>query len=210
MTNINIRYGRTAHTHLRVLSNVRREKKLNPQYRVVDIGGVAGGSWTKDVADLTVDINSPTLPIDICKREEWDVLLDDVQKNGRYDYAICTHTLEDIYNPFTTLDLLPLVAKAGIITMPSIRSELSRVESASWLGYIHHRWIFSQRDGMMLVIPKLSMLERLVGNSVQFDKEQEEVIYEWTGTVPYKIFMNNYLGPDAMTVINEFKSVINI
>ena len=210
MTNINIRYGRTAHTHLRVLSNVRREKKLNPQYRVVDIGGVAGGSWTKDVADLTVDINSPTLPIDICKREEWDVLLDDVQKNGLYDYAICTHTLEDIYNPFTTLDLLPTVAKAGIITMPSIRSELSRVESASWLGYIHHRWIFSQRDGMMLVIPKLSMLERLVGNSVQFDKEQEEVIYEWTGTVPYKIFMNNYLGPDAMTVINEFKSVINI
>lgn len=210
MTNINIRYGRTAHTHLRVLSNVRREKKLNPQYRVVDIGGVAGGSWTKDVADLTVDINSPTLPIDICKREEWDVLLDDVQKNGLYDYAICTHTLEDIYNPFTTLDLLPLVAKAGIITMPSIRSELSRVESASWLGYIHHRWIFSQRDGMMLVIPKLSMLERLVGNSVQFDKEQEEVIYEWTGAIPYKIFMNNYLGPDAMTVINEFKSVINI
>ncbi len=209
---LNIRYGRTLHTRARILNDVGHIKQRTPGYSVIDVGGVFGGGWSAAIADMVIDINAVTSPsgvsIDVCDREAWNTMLEYVERHGRFDYAICTHTLEDLYNPFTTLELLPRIAKAGVITMPSIRTELTRIESAKWLGYIHHRWIFTERDGNMLVVPKLSMLEHLVGNSIFHDREYEEIVYEWTDDIPYSNFMNNYLGPDAQTVILEFQELI--
>ena len=209
---LGIRYARTLHTRARILHEVGQNKKLIQDYSVVDVGGALGGGWTASISDLVIDINAVTSPsgvsIDVCDREAWNTMREYVERHGLFDYAICTHTLEDLYNPFTTLELLPRIAKAGIITMPSLRTELCRIESAKWLGYIHHRWMFTERNGAMLVVPKLSMLEHLVDNHIVYDKEQEEIVYEWTEDIPYQSFMNNYLGPDAQTVIAEFHELI--
>jgi hypothetical protein len=187
-----------------------QEKEKNSNYRVIDIGGVVNG-WTKAFADFVVDINSinskRSLSIDICIDSQWKSLIDIVEKEGKFDYCICTHTLEDLYNPFSALNFIPLIAKQGIITMPDARTELSRIENSGWLGYIHHRWIFDQKDGKMLIIPKLNFLESIVKGSLQ--KNISEIRYEWTQTIPYEVFMNNYLGPNVNTVINEYTSLIN-
>lgn len=208
-----INYGQTKNTHSYIVDKVTQLKASNLSYKVVDIGGVAGGGWTKDIVDMTIDKNTSTsltsLQIDVCDYTQWSAVLKDVATNGMYDYAICTHTLEDLYNPFVTLDFLPKIAKAGVITMPSITTELSIIENSNWIGYIHHRWIFDVVDNTMLVIPKLPVLNSISKNKIAFAPSSEEIIYEWDGNIPYKIFMDNYLGPTANTVIAEYQQVID-
>jgi hypothetical protein len=210
---LTVKYSRTINTRDRILHHIKALKSRTPGYRVIDVGGTMGGGWSAPIVDLVVDLNaseSPTsISLDLCDRRSWGTILRYVELHGMFNYAICTHTLEDLYNPFTALDLLPQIAKGGVISMPSLRTELSRVESASWLGYIHHRWVFVEHNGEMLVIPKLSMLEKLVGDAIQFKPEVEEIVYEWSDSIPYKTFMNNYLGPDARTVVHKFSEIIN-
>jgi hypothetical protein len=210
---LNISYGQIQDSRNWIISNVTQWKIMNPKLKVIDIGGNAIG-WTKDIVDMVVDINSPenenSNKIGICNLLEWNKLLEHVLKQGKYDYAICTHTLEDIYNPIVAIELLPKIAHAGIITMPSIRTELSRIESLNWIGYIHHRWIFDQMKGEMLVIPKICLLEGLVGNTIKHKFETDEIRFQWSDEIPYKIFMNNYLGPNADTVITEYKNLIKL
>lgn len=189
-------------------------RSLIKNFRVLDVGGTAGSGWSSSLADLTLDINANTdgksIHFDICNETDWNRLEAKVDQDGKFDYAICTHTLEDVYDPIVTLKNLPLIAKQGIITMPSIYTELSNVESSFYLGYIHHRWIFEQEDGKMLVVPKLGMLEALARGKHQFKPEAEEIWFEWEDDIPYKIFMDNYLGPDARSVTQNYSKLINI
>jgi len=190
------------------LLGVRRQ---NSNHRVIDIGGTING-WSAPVVDLVIDINPgpKTIQVDICDPAAWEPVLNLVEQQGKFDYAICAHTLEDVYDPFITLNMLPKIAKRGIIITPSIRTELSNVESSFYLGYIHHRWLFSSENNEMLVIPKLGMLEALARNKMVYEKDIEEIWYEWEDTISYKIFMNNYLGPDSKTVVKHYSKLIDI
>lgn len=206
-----ISYGTTLDSRNKILQKINHEKSLKP-FNVIDIGGEAIG-WSSQVTDMLVDkntINSPSsMQLDVCTHSEWQFLLNHVEENGLYDYAICTHTLEDLYNPFISLDFLPKVAKAGIITMPSMRTELSHVENPNWVGFIHHRWMFDVIDNKMLVIPKLEFLSKLVGDSIKVDHNTFDIRYEWDGGIDYEIFMDNYLGPSAPVVIQKYKQLVS-
>ena len=188
---------------------VSNKKKENSSFRVIDIGGAVNG-WTQPFVDFLVDINAPetekNLKIDICIESEWDKLKKIVSDQGKFDYCICTHTLEDLYNPLTPLMKIPEIANSGIITMPDAKTELSHVESSKWLGYIHHRWIFDVEDNKMLIVPKLNFIDSLVQHpSVS---TPAEIRYEWSDTIEYKMFMNNYLGPTVKTVIAHYTDFI--
>jgi hypothetical protein len=196
-----------------VLHKINTARQLNPDYRVIDIGGTAGTGWSAGVANTIIDINAEdtetSMKIDICNPLDWERVKCMIDVFGLYDYAICTHTLEDIYNPIVTLKMLPFIAKEGIITMPSLRTELSNVESSFWLGYIHHRWMFDQVNGVMLIIPKIGMLESLAANKIQYKQDVEEIWFEWKWSPGYKLFMDNYLGPDSKTVVREYSKLID-
>lgn len=115
------------------IANYIFHKKEQKKFNVIDVGGSATG-WSVNVTDVFIDINpcdnsKLQFNIDICKESSWLPILDYVNKNGKFDYSICTHTLEDIYNPYLVLDVLPKISKAGVITTPSIRSELSFIEN---------------------------------------------------------------------------------
>lgn len=196
-----------------VRNYITQQRSRHINFRVIDIGGLANG-WSGDLANIIVDIqgqeSSQIINFDICLEKQWKKLFDYVQDNGQFDYAICTHTLEDIYNPFTTLENLPKIARAGIITMPSIYTELSKLGDDNYLGYIHHRWLFDQEDGHMMIIPKLSLLEGLIGNRSLRDFNKDEISFEWIGEIPYKIFMNNYLGPNPETVMYNYIKTLKL
>lgn len=211
---LTITYGPTKDNRERILQTLLQRKQDTPGYRVLDVGGIAGGGWSAPVADLVIDINAPntdtSLSIDICNADAWAPLFEHVTQHGRFDYTICTHTLEDVYDPFVTLNNLPKVAKAGIITMPSMQTEVSHVESPHWIGYIHHRWLYDHADGRMLIAPKISALEALcLGRNLPFIKAREEIQYHWEDDIPYTMFMNNYLGPNVQTVVSEYVKLLN-
>jgi hypothetical protein len=208
-----INYGTMNDSRNHIINLVSEKKKADPNYKVVDIGGSVGG-WSSLIADLIIDFNPKNdikhLGVDICNEESWGIiqnLLKD-QNIEKFDYAICTHTLEDLYNPVTVLKWLPKIAKGGVITMPSMRTELSRIENKHWLGYIHHRWIFDRKDDEMLIIPKITALEALVPDGLGINNYKYEIRYYWENDIPHKIFMNNYLGPTVETVISEYSNLI--
>ena len=199
---MHITYGTIEQSRLAIIDHINSARSINPNYRVIDLGGVAGGSWSSPYIDMCVDICADTsitaLSIDLCRPETWAPLWADIEANGQYDFAICNHTLEDLYNPFPVLDNLGKIARRGMITTPSISTELAHLpESPEWRGYYHHRWIFEQVDGKMLAIPKLGLIERADNWPDVYIPVLQEIRYEWIGSVEYQEFGNNYLaGPD--------------
>lgn len=208
---MNIEYGTNADSWQKIRAHVAQERSKNPNFSVIDVGGTMHGH-SADIANMIVDINcvpnDRNINIDICDEAQWARLQEIVDRQGKYDYAICTHTLEDLYNPITALNWIPRIAKAGVITMPSLTTELSRHEygeNSPWLGYIHHRWIFDQQDGKMLVIPKITYLENLLGQGMVYDTDRYEIRYTWENEIPYKLFMDNFLGPTSGHVVDAYQ-----
>lgn len=185
-------------------------QKSKKQFTVIDVGGYAIG-WSLPVADAFIDIQAlptkkPQFIFDICKESNWLSVIDFVEKNGKFDYCICTHTLEDIYNPYTVLDYLPKIAKSGVITMPSVKTETNYIENTNWCGFAHHRYLFGCKDQKMIIAPKLPLVEKLIARkSLTY---VEEIRYEWENSIPYDIFMSNYLGPNTETVLKEYERFI--
>lgn len=92
--------------------------------------------------------------------------------------------------------------------MPSLGTELSHVENYHWLGYIHHRWIFDQVDGRMLVMPKLPFLEQRYQQRVAFDPQIAEICYQWQHSLDFEIISNNFF-PSAEAIVNMYDQAIH-
>src|SRR5437763_12138274 len=61
--------------------------------------------------------------------------------DNQIDFAICSHTLEDLRDPVWVCSELARVAKAGYVETPSRLEEQSWGVSGPWVGWPHHRWL---------------------------------------------------------------------
>ena len=212
---LKITYQNTVQSQKYITSYVKQQKLINSNYRVVDLGGAAY-SWSDPIRDLLVDKfannTDNSLNMDMCVESEWNKLFDIVNKQGMFDYAICTHTLEDLYNPFTALDFLPKIAKAGVISMPCLRSELAPVESIKdqWLGWAHHRWLFDQDSNgqRMLLAPKLTFIEKLCRGLIKSDVRSESIVYEWENNIEYWDLFNTQFKDTEDCINNGYGGMI--
>ena len=151
----------------------------------------------------------------------WSSVLSEVAKNGKYDFVICTHTLEDLHDPQLVVDMLPLVAKAGAIAVPSRFKELSRgvseltlktlnyTGSDSWLGFpfrgfYHHFWVYSVSHSQLVALPKSNLFEDpYFDNTTDFDLSHNfgEIQMFWSGSVvPVRLFNHGY--DELQTAVN--------
>jgi hypothetical protein len=213
ITEVNV--GDTMYNRRTLINRISLIKKENPNFTVIDVGGSISG-WSTPVVDAIVDINTPEVPTDIRvfavninKQDDWKVVLDYVEQNGKFSYVICSHTLEDIANPTLTMDMLPRIANAGYIAVPSKYHELSFIEG-QYRGYIHHRWIYDFRDGKFIGFPKLSFIEyetdlhRIADNS----PARGELYFSWEGTFSYEIVNNDYMGPSVGHVKQYYRRLL--
>jgi Methyltransferase domain len=134
-------------------SAARIVARLPPDALVLDVGG---GARPFSRADVVLDIlpferrgqlgfngdraeqrfSAQTwIQRDICDREPWP--FDDKQ----FDFAVCSHTLEDVRDPVFVAGELQRVAAAGYIEVPSLREELTYGIQGPWVGWGHHRWL---------------------------------------------------------------------
>ena len=127
-----------------VLDYVKKNKKTNPDYRVIDIGGGLN-PWAGEIVDAYLDINNPRGLENIFAGDMNDSRVwDQIKASGpKFDFSICTHTLEDIRNPVFVLEKITSISNSGYISMPSKHTEFSNHESNFWNGSCHHRWVFS-------------------------------------------------------------------
>jgi hypothetical protein len=76
---------------------------------------------------------------DLCDRRPWPI------EDKAFDFAICSHLLEDIRDPIWVCSELRRIAKAGYIESPSRVVEQSKgVENPRHAGYYHHRWLITR------------------------------------------------------------------
>lgn len=106
-------------------------------------GGV--NPWASDVVDAYLDLNNPkglqnVYTGDMNQIEVWDKIASSSEK---FDFSICSHTLEDIRDPVFVLQQIMRVSKSGYISFPSKHTEFSNHQSNFWNGSCHHRWVFS-------------------------------------------------------------------
>jgi hypothetical protein len=196
-----------------VLAFLRREKARSAAFRVIDIGAAAN-PWSGGVADATFDrFQSGAAPRaflgDLNKEADWQPLLEHAARQGRFAYAICTHTLEDLAYPAVALKYLPLIADAGLIAVPSARTEAQRIEGP-YRGFIHHRWlVVPEPSGRLLFCPKMPILEHLPNSTIGAPgaKLTEWQIF-WHGGIDYGFLNDDCLGPTAPDVVAMYRSLL--
>src|SRR5688572_5342175 len=77
---------------------------------------------------------------DICERTPFPFV------DKEIDFAICSHTLEDVRDPLWVCSEMIRVAKRGYIEVPSRVAESCRGVESGQVGWSHHRWLIEIRD----------------------------------------------------------------
>lgn len=117
---------------------------------------------------------------DICDHEPWP--FDDDQ----FDFAVCSHTLEDIRDPLWVCRELQRVARAGYIETPSRAEEQSWGVHGPWVGWSHHRWLVDVVDGRLRFAMKPGALQERghfpAGHADQLEPLDRVVQLWWEGS----------------------------
>lgn len=192
------------------------EKKRNGNFKVVDVGGSLSG-WSSNYVDCIIDFNDATdskiqhFKCDITHADSWKDILQYVETNGKFDFCICTHTLEDIMNPVFVSEQIQKIAREGYIAVPSKYRELSRFENgnSSYRGYIHHRWVFDYADNIFIGYPKINYLETSIFDKIaDLDNNKYDLSFYWKDNIDIRYLNNNYLGPDVRSVMTYYNHLI--
>lgn len=197
--------------------NFIKSQKSQKSFKVIDVGGGIY-SWCSEYLDALVDIcpnnknNKFTIyEGDINDEKVWTNVLAYTEKYGKYDFCICTHTLEDIRNPLFVSKQIEKIAKAGYIAVPSKYTELSRFEFGPncHRGYIHHRWIFDIIDNKMVGYPKLTIIEYMndLDKIASLDHNIRDLNFIWHDNIDLQLYNKDYMGPDAQSVVTYLNSL---
>ena len=90
---------------------------------------------------------------DLCARDPWPF------PDKRFDFSICSHTLEDLRDPLFVCSELIRVSKAGYIEVPSRLWETCRgVEHPRIAGLSHHRWLVDREGNHLQFTQKFHCL----------------------------------------------------
>jgi len=223
----------------------QRDKVLNylnqNQYtRVLDCGG-AMNPWASKHVNYYFDILNPQEYLkgghldteklrsarifvgDINDGYGWDEIYRYVSEHGKFDFAICTQTLEDIRNPSYILRSLPTIAEQGFISVPHKYRELNYVEgydpiaqkewglNKPYIGYSHHRWIFTIIEGPKLrLFPKLEFISCVIGiqELIKGKPIENELSFWWKDDIPFEIINGDFLGPNPPTVFSLYANML--
>ena len=225
---------------------------------VLDVGG-AMGAWPnataqhfykRDVLTAYMDYNAKSsigVSLDtgallfggnMSNYWEWAEILEHVQSHGKFEFCICTQTLEDIRDPVTVLHMLPKVAERGYIDIPSKYLELTKgcegntldpkTDIPDWgihspiYGFTGHRWIMNMIDNVLWVLPKLPFIE-VIEDLEQYGPQLSDGFAEkptmpdsngflafwWEGDeIPCKVVGDDFLGPNPPAVYNMYRECL--
>ena len=193
-----------------------QKMKSEKKFKVIDVGGSVRG-WSSPIVDAIVDFNEPEVShdnlqffkSDITDPNSWNEILEHVEKNGKYDFSICSHTLEDIMNPKFVCEQLSKISKEGYIAVPSKYLELSRHVEHFYRGHIHHRWIFTIQNNIFVGYPKINCIEYIdeYDTIASLDDHKKDLSFYWKDHIPIEYLNHNYLGPSVNHVLTYYRAL---
>jgi hypothetical protein len=185
-------------------------------YKSIDIGASAM-YWSypecKYVADSLVISKEGTtfFEINLEDKSTWKDLLSYVETNGKFDFSICSHTLEDVFNPLELINLLNTISVSGFVAIPSKYDEFSFLYQNNYRGNAHHKQFFDVVDDMLVVYPKFSWTERddRSDEILKYDKGHE-LSFTWQKEIPVKIFAQGKpYRSDGELIHNYYNELMN-
>jgi hypothetical protein len=123
---------------------------------------------------------------DICAREPWPF------EDGFFDFAVCSHTLEDVRDPVWVCAELQRVARAGYIEVPSRLEEQSWNVQGPWVGWGHHHWLIDVVESDISFVFKPHILGGLPGSAfpagfaAQLTEADRVQMLWWEGAFEYR------------------------
>jgi hypothetical protein len=179
-------------------------------YKTIDIGASLQ-FWSypecKFVADI-VKIEQEGVKFfdfNIQDKNTWTELLNYVEEHGKFDYSICSHTLEDVITPTDLLELLPKISKKGYIAIPSKYNEFMFLWDNKYRGNAHHKQIIDVKDDMICIYPKYPFIEVFEETDKVLENNLgNELVVFWEDEIPYKFFAQDNIFHSDGELINEF------
>jgi hypothetical protein len=143
--------------------------------------------------------------------DTWNEVFSYVQKEGKFDFSVCSHTLEDIVNPFEVLKFLSKISKKGFVAIPSKFDEFSFHYGRPYRGNAHHKYIFDIIDGVLHILPKLSFIEKneLFDKIVVNSQISKQLCFFWEDDIDFEIFGGNKIFLSDDTLINDYYNKLN-
>lgn len=122
---------------------------------------------------------------DICGAEPWPF------RDDQFDFAVCSHTLEDVRDPLRVCEELCRVAKAGYVEVPAPVEELTFGLHGPWVGWSHHHWITElEGEGLRFTMkPHLLVDEGRhlpAGSTAGLGPEDVVLQLWWEGSFPFR------------------------
>ena len=184
-------------------------------YKTIDIGASLQ-FWSypecKFVADI-VKIEQEGVKFfdfNIQDKNTWTELLNYVEEHGKFDYSICSHTLEDVITPTDLLELLPKISKKGYIAIPSKYNEFMFLWDNKYRGNAHHKQIIDVKDDMICIYPKYPFIEVFEETDKVLENNLgNELVVFWEDEIPYKFFAQDNIFNSDGELIKEFYKQIS-
>lgn len=174
---------------------------IKPKDRVLDIGGSMRQHELIKVDTLVDYLRPEEAPYGASRLLAKHFVKADITKeklpfkDKEFDICLCTHTLEDLPQPFLVLAEMMRVAKRGIIVTPSMGKDMeySKINFTDWLtgasrvpGYAHHKWFYLNEKGVLKVIPKNYPILYTHGFQIVKWSGEEEMVYLWQNKINYE------------------------
>lgn len=182
----------------------------NNLYSCIDIGASAR-YWSypecKIVADAYPVEEKDVLyfELNIEDSSSWSSIYNYVDKNGKFDFSICSHTMEDVFNPIELASHLSKISNKGYIAVPSKFDEFTKLYNNTYRGNAHHKQLFDIINNEIIVFPKYNWIETDSRTDILLKNYSgNELIIFWEDKIPIKIFGNGkpFIGDDSL--INEY------
>lgn len=192
------------------LQKINTKNKL----QVIDVGASANFwcSHVTAIADIKASTQSGIKSFigNINQIDVWNDVLEYVRVHGKFDFSICTHTLEDISNPLLVADMLGKISKGGFVATPSKYVESKRNGAVGGSrGWMHHRWIFNHEDDKIVAYPKLPFTEYLRSlDIVATQSNEEELSYYWEESCNI-VGINNDYFPSEEAGVRMYDALID-
>lgn len=149
--------------------------------------------------------------INLENKTTWTELLNYVDINGKFDFSICSHTLEDVFNPIELIKLLELISESGFVAIPSKYDEFSFLYENKYRGNAHHKQFFDFVNNDLTIFPKFSWIEKDTrSDDVLKYHKGGELSFFWEQNIPIKIFGDGVpCKSDGELINNFYKEITN-
>jgi hypothetical protein len=187
---------------------------LEQEYNAVDVGASIY-HWSYPECKTVIDgmlISGPDINCTVANldnEQDLERIEKQVLEKGKYDYSICSHTLEDVFSPLRLITFLTRISKRGYIAMPSKYDEFKIHTQGFIRGYAHHKTIFDIKNDRLVLIPKYTFIEKDPrSDEVAQASAASDLVFFWEETIPVSIFGSEVIYTSDESLSSAFYNTL--